>query len=310
MISRRKFLKGVLALSAGTAALGGYAVAEPWRLNVTRYALTPPGWPEGLKLRCAVLADIHACEPWMGETRIRQIVARTNALSPDVTLLLGDYPAGHHLSKLSSSSMPHSVWARALGRLKAPLGVHAVLGNHDWWHDIEVQLRRNGPVPAAVALDQAGIPVYENKAIKLVKDGQPFWLAGLGDQWAYWPRGSVKPPRHTFHYQGVDDLPATLAQVTDEAPVILMAHEPDIFPTVPGRVALTLSGHTHGGQVVLAGFAPVVPSRFGRRYVYGHIVERERNLIVSGGLGCSGVPIRFGRPPEIVLVELGGDATA
>lgn len=304
MISRRKFLKGVLAFSAGTAALGGYAVAEPWRLNVTRYALTPPGWPPGLKLKLAVVADLHACEPWMGEARIRRIVARTNALGADAILLLGDYMAGYRLATLSQA-MPKTVWANALAELKAPLGVHAVLGNHDWWHDIQVQLRRSGPVPAAQALEAAGIPVYENKAVRLAKDGQPFWIAGLGDQWAFWPRGHRHAPRAT-RYEGVDDLPATLAQVTDAAPVILMAHEPDIFPQVAARVALTVSGHTHGGQITFAGYAPIVPSRYGRRYVYGHVVEEGRNLIVSGGLGCSGVPIRFGRPPEIVAIELGG----
>lgn len=301
-------MKGVLSFSAGTAALGGYAVAEPWRLNVTRYAFTPPNWPAGLKVRCAVIADLHACEPWMGDARIRQIVARTNALSPDVTLLLGDYVAGARLSRMSKV-MDDRVWAQALGGLKAPLGVHAVLGNHDWWQDVAVQVRRSGPVPAAVALEAAGIAVYSNKSVRLVKDGQPFWLAGLGDQWAFWPRGHLKHPGLVRTYDGVDDLQGTLAQVTDNAPVILMAHEPDIFPTVPGRVALTISGHTHGGQVTLAGFAPVVPSKFGRRYVYGHVVEGNRNLIVSGGLGCSGVPVRLGRPPEIVLIELGHEAS-
>lgn len=309
LISRRKFLKGVLAFSAGTATLGGYAVAEPWRLNVTRYALTPPNWPKGLKLRCAVIADLHACEPWMGEARIRQIVARTNSLSPDVTLLLGDYEAGHKLSQMSKP-VESSVWAGVLGGLRAPLGVHAVLGNHDWWHDAEVQRRRGGPVPAAVALEKVGIPVYQNNAVRLTKDGQPFWIAGLGDQWAFWPRKMPSPVNRMRIYEGVDDLAGTLAQVKDDAPVILMAHEPDIFPRVSDRVALTVSGHTHGGQITFAGYAPVVPSRYGRRYVYGHVVEENRSIIVSGGLGCSGMPIRFGRPPEIVLIELGGVAVS
>jgi predicted MPP superfamily phosphohydrolase len=90
--------------------------------------------------------------------------------------------------------------------------------------------------------------------------------------------------------------------------VILMAHEPDIFVRVPDRVALTLCGHTHGGQVRLMGWSPVVPSAFGNRYAYGHVVEEGRHLVVSGGLGCSILPVRFGVPPEIVVVELGAVA--
>lgn len=107
------------------------------------------------------------------------------------------------------------------------------------------------------------------------------------------------------NFAGLDDLPGTLVKISDDAPVILLAHEPDIFPDVPKRVALTLSGHTHGGQVRLFGYSPVVPSRYGNRYAYGHVVEDERNLIVSGGLGFSIAPIRFGVRPEILSIDLG-----
>jgi predicted MPP superfamily phosphohydrolase len=189
--------------------------------------------------------------------------------------------------------VPYDVWAGELARLRAPLGVHAVLGNHDWWEDRAAMRARRGPVLGRRALERAGIPVYENDAARLEKDGRPFWLAGLGDQWAFGSRW------------GVDDLPATLAKVTDRAPAILLAHEPDIFPQVPARVALTLSGHIHGGQLRFFGHSPVVPSRFGNRYAYGHVVERGRHLVVSAGLGCTGLPVRIGVPPEIVLVDVG-----
>lgn len=304
MLSRRQLLKGLLAFTGGTVGLAGYAVAEPWRLGVTRYKLTPPGWTPGLDLKIAVIADIHACNPWMSVERIRQIVARTNALAPDITLLLGDYVSGHRMN-MFSGLVPHDEWAQALTGLKAPLGVHSVLGNHDWWESRAVQRRDTRVIPARVALEKAGLPVYENDVLRLEKDGKAFWLAGLGDQWAY-IRTQLSVDHRAF--DGVENLPGTLAKVTDEAPVVLMAHEPDIFPEVPKRVALTISGHTHGGQVQFMGFAPLVPSRFGRRYMYGHIVEEERHLIVSGGLGCSGLPVRFGRPPEIVMIELGSSA--
>jgi predicted MPP superfamily phosphohydrolase len=176
-----------------------------------------------------------------------------------------------------------------------------VLGNHDWWEDDALQKSRKGSPRARTVLEDVGIPVYENDAVRVAKAGQGVWIAGLGDQWAYvnaWPRHG-RPL-----YEGVHDLEATLCRVTDDAPVILMAHKPDVFPEVPDRVALTVSGHTHGGQVRLLGYAPVVTSCFGQRYAYGHLVENDRHLVVSGGLGVSRIPVRFGVPPEIVLVEL------
>jgi hypothetical protein len=312
VISRRQFLKGLVAFSATGVSLGGYALAEPFRLAVTRYRVNPPNWPRGLSLRLAIIADLHACEPWMPEERIRQIVARTNALEPDATLLLGDFVVGNKLGRIGRS-LAYPTWSRVLAGLRAPLGVHAVLGNHDWWDEPDPYRREHGPVRSRLALEDVGIPVYENDAVRLQKDGQSFWLAGLGDQWAFWPRfrRRARRPSEVKGFMGVDDLPATLAKVTDDSPVVLMAHEPDIFPRVPARVALTISGHTHGGQVRLFGYSPVVPSRYGQRFAYGHIVERDeadraKSLVVSAGLGCSGVPVRFGMPPEIVVIEIGG----
>ena len=302
MITRRQLIQGIGVAGAGSIGFGGYALAEPWGMHVTSYRLTPPNWPAGLKLKLAVLADLHACEPWMSVDRIRSIVAQTNSLDPDCVLLLGDFVAGGRMNRFSEP-VAHKDWANALGGLKAPCGVHAVLGNHDWWDEIEVQMRGVGPTKAGLALQEAGIRLHENTCVRLSKDGMGFWLAGLGDQWAFWMTEEMR--RKTgARYRGVDDLSGTLAQADDQSPIILMAHEPDIFPSVPDRVALTVCGHTHGGQVRVLGYAPVVPSRFGARYVYGHIVETGRNLIVSGGLGCSGIPVRFGSPPEIVMIEL------
>jgi predicted MPP superfamily phosphohydrolase len=147
------------------------------------------------------------------------------------------------------------------------------------------------------------VPVMENDAVLLHRDDGPsFWLAGLASQWA------EQIGRNRF--RGADDLPGTLARIPDDGnPVVLMAHEPDIFPRVPGRVSLTLSGHTHGGQVAMPYVGrPMVPSAYGNRLAYGHIVEDDRHIIVSGGLGCSAVPVRLGVPPEIVLIEVGPEA--
>ena len=276
--------------------MGSYGVVvEPLlRLRVTSYRPALPNWPAALALRIAVLADPHFNKPFMPLWRAEEIVERTNALAPDLVVLLGDFDTSH---RLVMEHYDHADVAHVLAQLRAPLGVVAVMGNHDWWADERALQRERGPLRIAEALERAGIRCLENSAERFFWKEHPFWIAGLGDQYAFRLPGGG--------YRGVDDLPATLAAIDDDAPVILLAHEPDIFPSVPDRVALTLSGHTHGGQIVLAGYAPVVPSRYGRRYRYGHIVENERHLIVSGGLGCSILPVRIGMPPEIVMIETG-----
>jgi predicted MPP superfamily phosphohydrolase len=266
--------------------------------RVTRYTLTPPRWPKGLNLRIVALADIHACRPWMTPERIVARVEEANALQPDVVVLLGDYVAG---TRLVTDRVVPSEWAPALASLRAPLGIHAIMGNHDWWEDLTAQKAGQGPTIARKALENVGIPVLENDVVRLEKDGLAFWIAGLADQLA------LRPGREWARrwFEGLDDLRGTLAKITDDAPIILLAHEPDVFPKVSPRVSLTLCGHTHGGQVRLFGYSPVVPSRFGNRYAYGHVVEDGRHLIVSGGLGFSILPVRLGVRPEILLIELG-----
>jgi len=299
-ISRRRFLKTLGASGAGMVGLSGYGFAvEPmWRLEVTRYRVTPGGWPRDLRLSIGVVADLHAGGPAMPVERIHDIVEQTNRLSPDMIVLLGDFAASH---KLKTRAVAPQEWAEALAGLKAPLGVHAILGNHDWWDDLAAQRSRQGPVLGRRMLEKHGIPVYENDVTRLVKDGRRFWLAGLGDQLAFI---TGRRKRAWRRFEGVHDLDGTLDKVTDTAPVILLAHEPDIFPRVPDRVALTLSGHTHGGQIRCFGYSPMVPSRFGNRYAYGHVVEDGRHLVISGGLGCSILPVRIGVPPEIVMVDV------
>jgi uncharacterized protein len=294
--SRRAFLKLVGATGLSGLGLTSYAFAiEPrFRLDVTRYRLTPPGWPEGGRLRVAVIADVHVCEPWMPASRVEEIVAVTNQLRPDLIVLLGDYVGD--MPSFVTGVVPYAAWGRALAGLSAPLGIFAVLGNHDWWHDVKA---------IHATLSDNGIPVMENNAELLEPEGASrFWLAGLGDQLA-----RIVGPGN---FRGVDDLPGTLAGIPEDGnPILLLAHEPDIFPSVPDRVSLTLCGHTHGGQVALPFIGrPVVPSAYGQRYAYGHIVEEGRHLVVSGGLGCSGIPVRFGVPPEIVVVDLGPDGLA
>jgi len=138
------------------------------------------------------------------------------------------------------------------------------------------------------ALEAVGIPSLEDTAVPLEHDGCAFWLAGVSDYW-----------------EGAHDIDAALAAVPKGAPTLLFTHNPDLFPEIPPRVALTIAGHTHGGQVYLPGIGrPVVPSKFGQRYAIGHVEEAGRHLFVSSGLGTSILPVRFLVPPEISVLTL------
>ena len=286
-VTRRRLLAaggGLLGSSlAGTAYAGG---VEAQSLIVTRYAPQPPAWLSGHRLSITVIADIHAGGPNMTVSHVRRVVDTANELKSDLVVLLGDYIATYRFVDVR---MPNRIWAAELARLTAPLGTWAVLGNHDWWHD---------PAGIRASLTAVGISVLENDAVLLGPEGARFWLAGLGDQRAY-RLGHGR-------FRGVDDLPRTLSQIRTGDPILLLAHEPDIFAHLPERVALTLAGHTHGGQIRLPLIWPAfVPSKYGARYAYGHVVEDGRHLIVSGGLGTSFIPARLGVPPEVVQVVLG-----
>jgi uncharacterized protein len=289
-VSRRGFITAALGLAGAGVVMSStaaYAAAEAADdLVITNYRLNPPGWPAGRRLTITAIADIHAGGPNMGIARVREVVDAGNALNSDLIVVLGDYFATH---RFITEHVAPPAWAAELARLRAPLGVYSILGNHDWWYDI---------TGVRQAFAHVRLPLMENDAVLIGAPGHRFWLAGLGDQLAHF----IGPSQ----FIGEDDLPGTLNKITTDDPVILLAHEPDIFTRVPERVSLTIAGHTHGGQVRLPLVPPVwTPSKYGARFAYGHIVERGRHLIVSGGLGCSKVPLRLGVPPEILRIELG-----
>ena len=194
------------------------------------------------------------------------------ALDADLNLLLGDY--------LDSTRAGRRARARARRSRASSRGCRArlaVLGNHDW--------RAAGPA-MGWALRDAGVRVLENEAVARARRalGRRAWRAratasrDLGPRW----RG-----------------------VPEDAAVLLAVHDPDVFPDVPPRVALTVSGHLHGGQVNVPLLRrAVLPTRFGERYLAGHVVERGRHLYVSAGLGTAGLPLRLRRPPEVPVLRL------
>ena len=264
-------------LLVAISVVGWAFFIEPNRLVLRRETIALEGWPSGLSgLKIAVISDIHAGSAYIDDTKLRLIVERTNQLQPDLIVILGDYIAGNGRG---SHRIEPEVFMPRLEDLHAPAGVYSVLGNHDWWYN-GYEVRRE--------LEANGIKVLENEVLRIEVRGTPLWLAGLADLW-------TRPQR----------IEETIAQVPEGEPLIALTHNPDIFPQLPQRVPLLLAGHTHGGQVRFPFIGSVVESsRYGERYERGHVFENGHHLFVTTGIGTSIVPVRFGVPPEIVLLEI------
>jgi predicted MPP superfamily phosphohydrolase len=257
---------------------------EPSTLEIRRVEVASRSW-SGPALRIGVISDTHTDGAHMGVARLESIIARMNAERPDVVVLLGDFVAHHAPAGERGEAHRREIaeGLAAFGQLKAPLGVWAVLGNHDWWYD-------GGQVESA--LIAAGVQVLENTRARIPREGGAFWIGGLAD------------------YESRRDQPSyilTLNGVPADEPVIVMSHWPDPFAAAPDRVALTLAGHSHCGQVNLPIVGrPIAVSPGAARWPCGLYEDRGRWLYVSGGVGTSVLPVRFGQPPEIAVLTLRG----
>ncbi len=268
----------LVAITFILAAIAFYGfLVEPGRLVTKQQTIVIDNWPPALDgLRIAVLSDIHADDWFIDQKKLRTIVERTNQLEPEVIVILGDYMSSNGYVK---RRVEPEVFAATLKDLRAPLGVYSVLGNHDWWY-IGGKVRQG--------LEQNGIKVLENEVVQLTARNTTLWLVGLSDLW-------TRPQM----------IAETVGKVPEGQPMIALAHNPDIFPNLPERVPLLLAGHTHGGQVRLPLIGSVVEaSEYGERYVMGHITENNHHLFVTTGIGTSIMPVRFGLPPEIVLLTV------
>lgn len=267
------------------AALAGVAIClviwatviEPDMLEVRQVDVTSDMWPATMpSLKIAVIADLHTGAPHIDLAKLDEVVTAANELQPDLVLLLGDYVIQ---SVLFGSFVSPEVVAQRLSGLRAKFGIYAVLGNHDWWLD--------GP-RVARALQSSGITVLENEAVSIAGPGGRIWIAGIADD-------STRMP----------EVVRTVAPLPVGDPILMITHDPAVFEDVTDRVALTLAGHTHGGQVYLPGIgALIVPGRAPRRHAYGLIREKGRTMFVTGGVGSSIIPVRFNMPPEIVSLTI------
>lgn len=273
---RRPKSKWRVVLAAVPVVIAALAIwaffIEPNRLVVRHHTIQISQWPQELSgIRIAVISDIHAGGRFIDDNKLRLIVRRTNELQPSLIVILGDY--------MTRDTNPPEGFAPILKELTAPLGVYSVLGNHDWWFDGN-RVRQ--------ALEANGIRVLDDEVTELRHQSGSFWLAGLADLW-------TRPQR----------IEQTIGQIPEGRPIIAITHNPDIFPRLPSRVQLLLAGHTHGGQVTFPLIGTVVQaSDYGERYVRGHVFEQNHHLFVTTGIGTSIVPVRFGVPPEIVLLTI------
>lgn len=272
--TRRQFLHGVsVAGLAGLSLTSAYATwVEPSSYELTEVDIDLRDLPVSFEnFRIALISDVHHGR-LVSLTEVRKVVALTNAAQPDLVALTGDYTTGRRRYI--------EPCAAALGALRAPAGVWAVLGNHDHYTDAELTAR---------ALSRRGIRVLENANTRLRRGTDELQLAGV-DDWGW----------------GKADWGRTLEGLDRTRPTILLSHEPAVFDMPETRgLSLILSGHTHGGQINL----PLIGAPAARwvkefRYWRGLFEREGTQLYVSRGTGLIGLPVRFGARPEIAVLRL------
>lgn len=257
------------------AAVVGWSLVEPQIVRVSRAIVSSPDVPaefDGVTI--AYLSDIHA-GPYLGGASADALIAQTMALRPDLIILGGDNVGGR-------ANGAEIIYPR-LRRLRAPLGVLAVMGNHDVWE---------GQRTARSRLESAGVLLLENDAGRVRNGGGWIRVAGVEDLMTQQP-----------------SVADAMTDVGTGEFAVLVSHHPDVFATQLAKhssaVDLALAGHTHGGQLTAFGlWAPFVPSAYGQRYRAGWLTENGVPILVSRGIGCVTLPVRFFAPPEIVFIQL------
>jgi len=269
-------LAGAATNTALSAALGVTALvtaaAFTHRTRIVRRDVAIASLPAAFDgYRIVQLSDLH-CGPFASGRRVEGWVAAANRLEADLVAVTGDL--------IASGSTFVPVVARALGALRGRDGVFACMGNHDYFTEGESM---------ATALSDNGLAVLRNRGVAIERGGERLYLAGVDDTWT-----------------GRDDLDETLAGRPAGTPTVLLAHDPALFPDAVARgVELTLSGHTHGGQIGVPFFARRWNlARVMTRFSSGFYRDGRSTLYVNHGLGTTGVPIRWLVAPEIAVLTL------
>ncbi len=282
-LTRRQFLRRatLLALGGALAGAGGWEYAsaiEPGWLDVQPVTLTLPRLAPAFDgYRVVQFSDIHM-GPWMTRARLADVVGVVNAQGADLIALTGDF-----VSNLSDAIAQDLI--DVLGTLRAPDGAVAVLGNHDHWTDAAVIHR---------VIQESGMVDLTNTVHTLDRGGVPLHLAGVDDIWEQHDR--------------LDDV---LGQLPRDGAAILLAHEPDFAGTsaASGRFDLQLSGHSHGGQVIIPFVGPLRLPYLGRKYPLGRYQVGRMIQYTNRGVGMIPPRVRFNCRPEITVFTLRAPAT-
>jgi len=235
--------------------------------------LTLPLRPENEALsglRIAFVTDVHAGS-FLNEADLTSIFQRIQAQEPDLVLFGGDL--------INTRDREILMFRKALAELRPRYGMFAVPGNHDHFSGEDISLWR-------AFLEDNGVAVLMNRGVRIQHGGQSLWLCGVDDL-----------------TEGVPDLEAALDGRREGETSVLLSHHPDFFfEAVAAEVDMQLSGHTHGGQIRIAGRAPIHHSRFG--YERGWFRENDSRLYVSRGVGVTLLPIRIDAAPEVPMITL------
>lgn len=273
---RNKYLLLLLFLSFNAIVARGLwnASRDP---IVRRATLLLDDWPaDAPPMRILFLSDTHVAGPNMPPERLTGILTTlSNQLQPDIILAAGDFHSGMDFATRHYSPRQQT---QPFASASAPLGIVAVMGNHDHWANARAIAR---------GLRAAGVTLLDNQAVRR----GPLIIGGLDDM--------------VTHHARVRD---TLREMDalGEGPRILLSHSPDIIPSLPRRFDLIVAGHTHCGQVRFAGIGGIYySSRFGDRFDCGLKVDNGQRLVVTAGIGTSILPIRFGAPSDVWLLTLG-----
>jgi predicted MPP superfamily phosphohydrolase len=283
-VERRKFLERTAAAAVAAPFVAGAYGVLYGRLNldITQPQIRLARLPRAFEgFRIAQLSDIHI-GPFMTEKQIRKCVAMANSLKPDLIVLTGDYVT------FDSTTAPAVV--RALAGLKAPFGVYATLGNHDFWTGVERSLPRR--------FAQAGVRFLRYERAPIVAHGDELNLIGVDFESLHlFGTGGLKVRRFLERAEPL---------VAPDRVNILLTHNPDAFDRAAELgIDLSLAGHTHGGQLALEFISPqLAPSRLVTPYVAGRFEKQGAQLYVNRGIGTIGVPMRVGAAPEITIYEL------